>query len=126
MALLADVTNVDVTLGGNVTEYGSSSTSGWKNRLMGAKESECTLNILAQGSGPVLDEGATGTIKVFYLSTTHYLTGTAKVTEISVNVSIETGDPVSYDVTIKSTGDWAWTGTGSTELIAKNITVDWT
>lgn len=126
MAILADVTNIDVTLGGEVTTYGSSTTAGWKNRIMGQKESECTLTFKAQGDGPDLVEGQTGTLLINYVSASHFLTGTAKVTEVNANVNIETGEPVSYDATIKSTGAWAWTGTGATELIASAITVDFT
>ena len=125
MTILADVQNANVDRTGEVTTYASSSTAGWHNRIMGQKETTVTIDFLAQGDGPDISQGDTGTLTVYYLSTTHFWAGLGEVMSVNAVVPIEGGDPVGYNAEIKSTGAWAYTGTGTDELLGTNITVDW-
>lgn len=126
MAIVNDITNVDLKITGNMSPYGSSSTGGTVQRVAGTKDWTVSMTQNAYGAGPTITTGATGTFKLMLLSTTNYFSGTALVESIDVVSDIGTGSPVQYTYNIGATGDLSWTGTGSGKLLAKNCTVDWT
>lgn len=93
----------------NNPQYASNNTAGYKRTVAGVKSATGSANGAYDTSATtflaVLDVGTAATLKL-YVDTTHYFTVASVVDDASINVDVDNGEIVSWDLNFTANGSW--------------------
>ena len=99
-----DVVRITPRETGNMHDYHTSDSGGWRQRLTGPSDWSMTVECnCGPESLPVTGFGDTGTFKG-YVDADSYYEGSAVCGDIDVTVDIDTGEPVACTVNILGNG----------------------
>jgi len=100
------VTNWQLKLASNVASFGDSSSGGWKHAVPGTKEASGEFSGKVTDSGTVPTPGQSGTFTLILDATRSY-SGSAIISEVSLETNIDTGEAISYKASFVGNGEWS-------------------
>ena len=99
--VLAPVGNWEASIEGNLKEYGSNATAGWKENLSGTQRWSGTFLLRADDAGCLIVQAGASYPADFHIGPAllNYIHGCVRISEIRVPVDIDDGAPIEYTVT---------------------------